>query len=281
MGKKKEWKQTRASIRVFMYIFMGVMFMISVIPFLYLLALSLSKYEDAFSVLIIPKGFIWNNYVEAWKTLGVNIYYKNSIIVSVTSLIINIIIGSMAAYGFARFMFRFKEIAYTIFLFGFMIPSQALIIPLFINLRTLHLLNSYFTLILVYPSLGLAFTIFVMRSFFATLPKELTEAAKIEGCTEFQTFWKIMMPLAKPGMAAVSLFQFIWFWDEFLLAITFITDKKKLTLPAGLASLHGEYFINYPVLSAGLVIAIIPVIIIFLIVQRHFVEGLTMGALKV
>ena len=119
-----------------------------------------------------------------------------------------------------------------------------------------------------------------MRSFFETLPNELIESASMEGCSPFQIFLRIMLPLGLPGMGSVGLFQFIWFWDEFVLALTFIRDEDKLTLPAGLASLQGEYFVDYPVLAAGLVITIIPVVIVILFSHKYFIKGLTMGALK-
>jgi ABC-type glycerol-3-phosphate transport system permease component len=133
---------------------------------------------------------------------------------------------------------------------------------------------------LVYPSIGLAFTIFVLRGFFNSFSQEILDAAVIDGAGPYRVFWQIVMPLSRPVLSSVALFQLIWAWDEFLLAFTFINDEKMMTLPAGLSRMQGEYFTNYPVLGAALVLSCIPIIIFYLAAQQQFISGLTAGALK-
>jgi raffinose/stachyose/melibiose transport system permease protein len=253
---------------------------ITVFPFLYLLSLSLSEFSDTFKIICWPLHFKLDNYVEVFQTIGIVHFYRNSIIVALTTVLVNLLLGAPAAYVFARYSNRGTEILYYIFLLGLMIPQQSIVIPLFNNLKLLHLLNNYLTLGLVYPSIGLAFTIFVLRSFFKSFSQEILDAAVIDGSGPYRVFWQIVIPLSRPVLSSVALFQLIWAWDEFLLAFTFINDEKMMTLPAGLSRLQGEYFTNYPVLGAALVLSCIPIIIFYLAAQQQFISGLTAGALK-
>jgi ABC-type glycerol-3-phosphate transport system permease component len=252
----------------------------TIAPFMYFISLSLSKFADTYNIFLWPTSFKLENYVEAWNTVNLGVHFRNSIYVTGLALLLNLSLGSMAAYTIARFKFPLREPLYNLFLAGLILSSESLLIPLFLNTKAFGILNQWWTLPIIYATLGLPFTIFVLRAFFETLPSELLDAASIDGCNAFQTFRHIMLPLSRPALLTVGLFQFVWYWDEFILAVSLITKNELRTLTAGLAKLYGEYFIDYPVLAAALVLTVIPVIIVYILTQRQLIRGMTMGALK-
>jgi raffinose/stachyose/melibiose transport system permease protein len=274
------WKDFTLLQKITASLLLGAFGAAALIPFLYLASLSLAEFQDTFRIFFWPVNFRFDNFPKAWQAIGSGNYFFNSIWVAFMSVALSIFLGAPAAYAFARFDFRGSGLVYNLFLLSLTLPTQALVVPLFINLKELRLLNNTFALGLVYPALGLAFAIFILRGFFETLPGELADAAVIDGCTPLQCFWKVMLPLPRPAIASVATFQFIWSWDEFLMAFTFINDDLKMTLPAGIARLHGEYFTDYPVLGAALVLSSIPVILFYLSAQRQFIKGITAGAFK-
>jgi raffinose/stachyose/melibiose transport system permease protein len=274
------WKEIPIYIQIPVYIFMLLLAFMTLAPFLYFISLSFSKYKETFEVFLWPTSFEWQNYVEAWKTIKIGVYYRNSLYVAVLALISNLAIGSMAAYSFARYKVRGREVLFNLFLAGLILSSESLIIPLFLGARFLGIFNKWWTLPVIYTTLGLPFTILVMRTFFETIPSEIIDAATIDGCNAIQLFRHIMMPLSRAALLTVGLFQLIWYWDEFILAISMITDEKIRTLPGGMAYLMGEYYANYPVIAAALVLIVIPVIVVYILTQRQLIRGMTMGALK-
>lgn len=274
------WEELSTIVKVLIYIPMLFLAFMTIAPFMYFISLSLATYAATYEIFLWPTSFQWQNYVEAWTTVKVGLYYRNSIYVTILALTINLSVGSMAAYAMARFSFPGREPIYNLFLAGLILSSESLLIPLFLNARTFGILNKWWTLPIIYATLGLPFTIFVLRAFFETLPSELLDAAAIDGCGPFQTFFYVMLPLSRAALLTVGLFQFVWFWDEFILALSLINNDRLRTLTAGLAKLYGEYFIDYPVLAAALVLTIIPVVIVYSLTQRQLVRGMTMGAFK-
>jgi len=275
-----KWGDIKIFYKLIIITILILIAIISLYPFIYLILLSLAKFENSFKIIAWPVNFEIVNYVNVFKKVDLLHFYRNSIIVAIMTVTINILVGAPAAYAFARFKFYFKEVLYVVFLLGVMIPGQAIVIPLFLNLKALNLLNNYLTLGIVYPTIGLAFTIFIMRSFFENLQQDIIDAAIVDGCDQYKIFWKIALPLSRPALVSIVLFQFIWAWDEYLLAFTFLNDESMMTIPAGLAKLQGEYFTDYPVLGAALVLSSLGIIIVFLLTQRHFIKGLTEGAVK-
>lgn len=274
------WKEISLVARIFIVTAMVALAAVTLIPFVYFISLSLSSYADTYNVFLWPKGFHWENYVEAWQTINVSIYYRNSLYVTILGLVVNIIVGSMAAYSFARVEIAVKEPLFNLFLAGLILSGESLLIPLFISAKTVEILNKWWTLPLVYATIGLPFTILVMRAFFETIPSDIIDAATIDGCNTFQMFFLVMVPLSRAAVLTVGLFQFIWIWDEFILAISLVTKESLKTLPGGMAKFMGEYFIDYPVLAAALVLVVIPVLIVYSLTQRQLVRGMTMGAIK-
>lgn len=226
-----------------------------------------------------------DNYTRAWNEARFGDYFLNSVVVTMTSVALIVLLGAMAAYALARFYHPLGKGVFWLFLAGLMIPVQLSIVPLFFELKALGLLNSRAGLVLVYTANGLPFAIFILAGFFKSLPRSLYEAAVVDGCSEASAFWRVMLPLAKPGLVTVAIFQFIGIWKEYFFAFMFTSGDAGAavrTLPLGLANLSitSQYRSDYGMLFAGLVIVTVPILIVFIALQKHLVKGVTAGALK-
>lgn len=226
-----------------------------------------------------------DNYARAWNEAKFGDYFINSVVVTLSSVTLIVLLGAMAAYAMARFYHPLGKGVFWLFLAGLMIPVQLSIVPLFFELKALGLLNSRFGLILVYTANGLPFAIFILAGFFKSLPRSLYEAAVVDGCSEASAFWRVMLPLARPGLVTVAIFQFIGVWKEYFFAFMFTSGDAGAsvrTLPLGLANLSitSQYRSDYGMLFAGLVIVTIPILIVFIALQKQLVKGVTAGALK-
>jgi raffinose/stachyose/melibiose transport system permease protein/N-acetylglucosamine transport system permease protein len=223
-------------------------------------------------------------YARAWSGARLGEYFLNSALVTTASVALILALGSMAAYALARFYHPLGRAAHTAFLAGLMIPAQLAMVPLFFELRALGLLDSKWGLILVYAANGLPFAVFILAGFFRGLPRTLHEAAVVDGCTEAQAFWRVMLPLARPGLVTVAIFQFIGIWKEYFFAFMLVGGggAEAKTLPLGLANLAitAQYRSDYGMLFAGIVIVTLPILAIYLLLQAHLVRGITAGALK-
>lgn len=258
-----------------------VMAGVFLVPVLLLLVTSVKSKSEIFTnPLALPKTFQFENYANAWTTGGFDQYFMNSVIVVAISLVLILLLASLAAYALVQFDFPADNFMLVFFLAGFMIPPQVLLVPLYTIMNALNLLNTYYSLIFAYVAFGLPFSIFLLRQFFVTIPDTYAEAARMDGCTELQVFFRVYLPLSLPALSAVAIYQFVFLWNEFLYAIIFITDDAKRTLPAGLMAFQGQYAGQWAQLAAGIVIAVTPTVIFFLIFQRQFMRGISMGATK-
>lgn len=226
-----------------------------------------------------------DNYARAWSEARFGDYFINSILVTASSVALIVLLGAMTAYALARFYHPLGQGVFWLFLAGLMVPVQLSIVPLFFELRALGLLNSRLGLVLIYTANGLPFAIFILAGFFKSLPRSLYEAAVVDGCSEASAFWRVMLPLAKPGLVTVAIFQFIGIWKEYFFAFMFTSGDAGAsvrTLPLGLANLSitSQYRSDYGMLFAGLVIVTVPILIVFIALQKHLVKGVTAGALK-
>jgi len=254
---------------------------LSVAPGVYMLSLSFMDNPQLFAGRLVPWPPHAENYPRAWVASNIGRLYWNSIYVSTLSMIATIAISALAGYGLGRIRFAGRGLVYGIVLIGLTIPLQIALIPLFMNLRALGLLNTPFALIGPYTGFGLAFGTFIMKGFFEGLPRELEEAARLDGAGEFGIFARVMLPLTRPALATVAIFTFLQNWNEFLFALTFITEGRMRTLPTGIyALLSSEFYGNYPILAASLVLFSVPVLVLYFLFQQQFVEGITAGALK-
>jgi len=227
-----------------------------------------------------PKTFTLANIVEAWTVGKMSVYFWNSVIVAVPRVLIIVLLAALAGFAFAKLKFPGRDALFYAFLFGMMIPIQAMIIPLYYTMQSLQLINTYWALIL--PSFGLAmpFAIFMMRAFYRDINDELMDAAKIDGCGDFRTFVHIMLPLMVPALTALVVFEFSASWNDFLLPLLFVYEDSYRTLPLGLMYFSGEYTQDQTLVAAGVTIAVLPIIAIYMIFQRKFIEGITAGSVK-
>jgi len=230
----------------------------------------------------LPHALHWANYSHAWSEAGIGHYFANSAVVTALTLIVLLPAGAMAAYIFARYPFLGSKPMFGAFLGGMMFPNFLVIVPLFFLLKNLHLLDTKTGLVLVYIAYSLSFTIFVLTGFFQTLPNELSDAAMMDGCGHSGTFWKVMLPLAKPGLIVVGIFNAIGLWNEYGLALVLVNSEENKTLPLGIANLVmvQHYESDWGALFAGLVIVMIPVLIVYWIFRDRIYETMLAGAIK-
>lgn len=227
----------------------------------------------------LPSDITFENYKMAWEKANFGQFAINSVIVTGVSVLGIVLLGAMAAYSFRR-KFRGHQLFFNFFLLGLMIPTQATIITLFIFLKQIHLLNSLTGLIFYYMAHFLPLSIFIFAGFFRTIPKELEEAAMLDGCSQFMTFWKVILPISKPVISTVVILTGMAVWNDFLMPLILIMDKEKYTLGVGLLRLKGEFSVNWPNFFAAMSMLITPIIILFLFLQKHFINGLTSGSVK-
>ena len=230
-------------------------------------------------------GLAWDNYARAWSEARFSDYFLNSLLVTSVAVAGIVFLGAMAAYALSRFFHPLGNVVFWLFLAGLMIPAQLAIVPLFFELRGLGLLNSRLGLILVYIANGLPFAVFILAGFFRSLPRSLHEAAIIDGADEWTAFRRVMLPLARPGLVTVAIFQFIGVWKEYFFAFMLLSGaggEGARTLPLGLANLTitSQYRTDYGMLFAGLMIVVVPILLVYLALQRQLVKGITAGALK-
>lgn len=228
----------------------------------------------------LPERFHFDNYVAAWKNGDLGRRFINSIVVTLGSMIIMIPVTSCAAYAVARLKFKGRNAIYMYLLTGIMIPAGVLGIPTFTVAMKMGLLNNHFGLMMIYAAQNIAMGMFIMRGFFISLPKELEEAAMIDGCSRFGCFVRIIVPLAKAGVATQVIFNGLTIWNDYFMANIMITRDELRTLPLSIANFVGKHTTNYPELFAMLTMATLPIIVIFIISQKSFIEGVSAGAVK-
>jgi raffinose/stachyose/melibiose transport system permease protein len=255
--------------------------LITVIPFGLLLLTSLKSKADVMKgAFAIPAYPHFENYVNAWTDGRFGTYFVNSVIVVVPVVGVSILIGLITGFAFAYLSFPFKKSIFVILTIGMMVPTEAFIIPLYYEMLYLHLINTYWVLILTQIALSVPFSTIFMASAMRQLPTEVLEAAVLDGATRPQVLLRVVVPLLAPAVSTLALFLFIWTWNEFLLPLILVNDDALRTLPIGALFFQGKYTVNTPVLTAGAVIVIAPIIVVYLIFQRKFIEGLTSGANK-
>lgn len=228
-----------------------------------------------------PEIIQWENYIKAWEKSNFQVLFKNSIYITAASLIVMILLAAMVAFAITRYKIKSGKRVLLYMLGGQTISASMIIFPIVILLRKIGLDEGHTGLILTYIAGGLPFAVFVLQGFFAGIPYELYEAAEIDGASEIQLFTKIAMPLAKPSLATVLLYQFMWVWNEFVLAFTLISRPEKRTIIVGLYSVvNGTLQTDYVTAFAGAVIVCVPIILIYLFAQKYLIQGLIAGAVK-
>lgn len=228
----------------------------------------------------LPSEITLSNFGTAWERGMVGTYLGNSFIITIPSLIGMLFLSSLAAYALARYKFKGNMLLYFMFVAGTMLPFQILLLPVFYLTTRLGLYNQYGGLILIHTAFQLGFCTFVLRNFMRTVPGEILEAARIDGAGEFRLYWRIMMPLSLPALAALATLEFTWIFNDYLWAIVLISSANKKPVTAGVAALKGQFNTDWPVLVAGALVATLPTVFVFTFLQRYFIQGLTLGSGK-
>ncbi len=270
----------QTAFRISGFVVLLVLAAVSFFPLLWMLLTSLRHSNTVFGGPFFPHHLTLTPYRDAWTSINFGRHFLNSVLIAVATVLGTLALSTLSGYAFAMLRFPLRNTLYFVLLSTLMMPASALIIPLYLQLKSLGLLDSRQGLILLYVGSATPFAMFLMRAFFETLPKDLVEAARVDGAGEFTAFWRVILPLARPGIATVVIFQFLATWNEFLYANTVIQTQNRLPLQPILFTLAGQYSTNWPVLAAALTMSVLPIIVVYVRMQRQFVAGMTLGALK-
>lgn len=267
--------------RIIIYAVLIIFAIVNAYPIIWM-AINSFKSESEFTVnqFGFPKEFVLENYTNAWEAANLGVLFTNSIFVCITATVITVLIGSIASYFLSRFTFKMSKVIYTFFIFGMLIPIHATLVPMFILMRNLGLLNTHITLLFPYMAFHLPITIFILTSFMKAFPKDIEESAIMDGCGIFRIFWSIILPMSRPAVATVVILNFIYNWNEFSFALVLINDPALQTLPLGLASFAGQFTTNYGAQMAGLTMSLVPIVAFYLLLEKEIVKGMTAGAVK-
>ena len=268
--------------RVLVYLILCVSAFLWLVPVITALITSLRTYDE-----ILTNGFIswpetitFENFKLAWERGGLSRYLPNSFIITLPSLVLTLFLSSLAAYALARFKFPANRVIFFTFVGGMMLPFQVLLLPVFKLTDFLGLYDTYWGLIFFHTAFQLGFCTFMLRNYMRTVPGEIIEAARIDGCSEIGIWAKIMLPLTLPAIAAIATLEFTWIFNDYLWAIVLTSNDALKPVTAGLATLQGQFITDWPVIVAGALIGTLPTLLVFLFLQRFFIEGLTLGSSK-
>jgi multiple sugar transport system permease protein len=264
------------------YLLLGLGALVVAVPFLYMLSVSLKPQARIFEIppRLIPAEITLRSYSEALSTDNFGLYFINSVIVAVSATGLTVLISSMMAYAFGRMRFRGQKILFPALLVGMMIPPVMLIIPQFMVAKDLHLLNSLAGLVVVYVAMNLSMQTYLLTGFFKTIPLDLIEAALIDGASQWTIFRKIILPLSRAGLAVTVIFTFLYSWDEFPWAHVAIKETSRRTLPIAIALFQNQHLTEWGQVFAASIVALIPVVIVYVIFQRYFVAGIATTGMK-
>lgn len=281
MNKLSKTKKALTPMSIVIYVILILLAVVYLAPLLWMLSVSFKDNAEVMAQpFSLPQALHFENYQEAWVMGKLGIALVNSVLVCGVTLLVSLFFGAMAAFAIARMRWKLSEATHTFFLIGMMVPVHCILIPLFVRFAGLGLTNSRFGLMIPYITFSLPMTIFLLTGFFKSMPGELFEAAAIDGCGIYGCFFKIALPLCRTGFFVSGLMTFVGNWNELLLAMVFISDPMKKTLPVTLTYFVGPYATNYVQMFAAIIIAIAPTVIVYCLFSNQIVEGLTTGAVK-
>ena len=275
-------RSNRRRGKAFTYLLLAIGSGFVVVPFWFMVATSLKPQAYIFDIppSLIPREVTTDNYTEALGKDLFGVYFLNSMVVALSTVVLTLILSSLLAYAFARLEFPAKEKIFYLLLLGMMVPPVMLIIPQFLIAKNLNLLDSLAGLIAVYIAMNVSMQTFLLRGFFESIPRDLEDAALIDGASRWTIMWRIIIPLSRPGLAVVAIFTFLYAWDEFPWAHVAIRETTKRTLPIGIALFQSQHLTQWGQVFAASIVALIPVVVVFAIFQRYFVRGISTTGLK-
>ncbi len=282
-GELHPWRQRLAKLLLIL-VLLAFTFVV-MIPFLWIILLSAKTTQEILmDPYRLPQTIQWRNYVNLFTDPRIRFYryFFNSVFVAVFALLLGTFLATLGGYGFGRprLSFRFRGALFTFVLFALMLPPQILYIPQFVMMAKYDLINTRWSLVLLYAATQLPVSIFLMSTYFSQLPAELEDAARIDGCSDLRTFWQVMLPLARPALATVLILNFMSFWNELLLSITMVTSPDMRTLPAAIYFFVSDNAGDFAMAATSLVVAMLPVLVLYVLMAERFIEGLTAGAVK-
>jgi ABC-type glycerol-3-phosphate transport system permease component len=277
---KRPWYKRRKTIWV--YVLLCIAVLVTVFPIFWIVLTSLKTSQETVKIPIVwmPEKPSLQAYFTVWKERNLVRYFTNTIIVAVGATTLSIFLATIAGYGFSRFRFRLNQPLFILVLMATMFPAVLLVVPYFLMLNRLGLIDTHLSFIWAYTSFSLPFCTWMMKGFFDTIPKEIDEAALVDGCNRFSAFWYSILPLAAPGAAATAVFSFLLAWNHYVFALALTTDSSMYMLSVGIASLQEEYWTDYPQVMASAVMAIAPVVVLYSFLEKYLVRGISAGAVK-
>jgi multiple sugar transport system permease protein len=263
-------------------IFLVVILMVSIFPFFFALSTSLRPKSELFKFppSWLPETWSWKNFIDVWHAVPLFRFVSNSLLVAGSATLLNVSVAIPAAYALARLNFPGRRVFRQLLLITQMFSPVVLVIGLFHLMSQLRLVDSLFSLIVTYAALSLAFSVWFLAGYFESIPVDIEEAAMMDGCTRVGALIRVVLPMSLPALIAALVFAFIWAWNEFMIALTFISTPGNRTLPLGIYSFLGEYSVEWHYLMAASLIAVIPVLVLFILIEKYLVKGLTAGAVK-
>ena len=280
MKEGAKYKIERFFKDTLIHIFLIIVSITCLFPLLWMIGSSLKTQQTIFSDMsIIPKNPVWGNFYNAWTRGGFGMYFLNSLFYTVTVVLGIVIISSLAAFAFSRLKFPGKNLLFYMFLGAMMIPLPGSFVPLYVLMTRLHLINTRIGYILCMINVGLSFSIYLLKTFFDKMPVELEDAARIDGCSKIGIWWNVALPLAKPAIAVIVIFNSLNVWNEYILATLIFSSKNLMPLQRGLMIFQGTHITEYSLLMAGMTINTVPIILVYVLMQRHIIKGITAGAI--
>jgi multiple sugar transport system permease protein len=275
-------KQRKAIRRGIMTILLAIGGLGMILPFLYMISTALKGAVFVFEIppRLIPEEPTFQNFISAWTSNQFGRYFFNSILVSSITIPSILFLASMMAYAFARYQFFGKKFLYGLVIFFMTMPAMSLIVPQFVLARNLQLVDTLAGLILMYIAQNMPFATFLLRGFLEEVPKDIEEAARMDGASAWSIYWRIVLPLCKPALATSAIIAFLGAWDEYVWATTLINSPEKRTLPVAIANFQGVHTTNWGLVFAASIIAVVPVIVLFIALQKYFIKGMVAGAVK-
>ncbi|HET7305153.1 MAG TPA: carbohydrate ABC transporter permease [Segeticoccus sp.] len=271
---------TSKAERVATYAILVVFSAVALTPVLGVLSTAFADQRSLATGFAWPNGLHWHNFVEAWTRGHFSQYLGSSVIVAVSVVVAAALCSTLAAYAFGTMRFPGSTVLFYMFLIGLTLPEEALVVPLYYDLRGVGLTDTYWALILPQTAQSIAFGTFWMRAYFSSAPRTLVEAARIDGANSWTTLWRVLVPVGRPAITTLVVITFMWTWNEFLLALVMVTSDDRRTVPLGLVFFQGQHSSDVSLLAAGAVLVALPVVVVYLFLQRKFIEGMLTGAVK-
>ncbi len=272
----------RSVSSILMYVFLALVAFVQLFPLYWMFTFSLKDNSELFgeNPIGLPTKWLWSNYSNALMGGNVGRYFVNSVIVTGATILLTVIMSVMASYALTRMVFKIRRQMNSFFILGLTVPLHSALLPIFIMLRSLKMVNSYWALIIPYSAFAIPMAILIFSGFMSSLPRELEEAACIDGCSIYRIFFSIILPLMRPAIATVTIFTFLQAWNELMFAVVFISDVRFKTLTVGIQSLAGQYTTDWGPIGAGLMVATIPTLVIYSIMSKKVQDSLVVGAVK-